>query len=652
MLQQPMFAVDSEWSPPDLNSLPDWSQAKRIGLDTETCDPGLRKLGTGIRRGTAYIAGISFCLEDDPHGPYYLPVRHLAGGNLDYDQVFNYLRDNAARFRGSIVGANLNYDMDHLLQHDVDFYHCDWRDIQVADPLIDELHMSYSMENISERWGIPGKDETLLRQAAADHGIDPKSEMWKLHSKYVGAYAEQDALLPLQLLRKQERVIEEKDLWQIYDLERAVQPVLLKMRRYGVRIDQDKLTEIERWTLEEETEALKWIKWKTGVDIGVGNVWKPKRMAPALQAEGIILTKTNNNQWSITAEILDQCGEIGEKLKRARKVNKIRTTFAASIRAHMVNGRIHCSFHQMRREKDDGDEGGVRYGRLSCSDPNLQQQPSADRDPEIAGEWRKIYIPDDDGLWLCADYSQQEPRWLTHFAELTRCTKAKEAADRYRNDPDTDNHDMMTRIINGDAEVDKWLEFDKVQYKAERTDCKQIYLGKCYGMGGPKFANKLGLPTAIAVNPYSGKSYEVAGPEAQAKLDKFDREAPYVSQLATKCERRAKSKGVIITVLGRHCHFPKLEHGGYDWTHKALNRLIQGSSADQMKKALVLLDQAGHLPMIQVHDEVNNTVHERKEVELIGQIMREAVPCNVPHKIDLEVGPNWGNIKDYRKVFE
>lgn len=641
-LQGTMFAPDSDWRPPRMEDLPDWSQAKRIGLDIETCDPYLKKLGPSVRRG-GFIAGVSFCIED--HQPFYLPTRHLGGDNLPEDQVLRYLRDQAKNFKGQVVTANGQYDFDYLAEQDIEFWHCDWRDVQIADPLINELHMSYSLANISERWGIPGKDETLLRQAAAEYGINPKSEMWKLPARYVGPYGEQDAILPLQLLRRQEKKIDELDIWDIYNLESRVQPVLLKMRRRGVLIDQDKLAQVEEWTYKQEQEMLRQVFKKTGIRIDAKDLNKADALAPALIHEGVIMTKTPTGKTSVDQLVLANAGEVGEWLMQARKVNKLRTTFVTSIQNHMVNGRVHCTFNQMRRQKETGDEGGARYGRLSSSDPNLQQQPSRD---DFADFWRSIYIPDRGGLWACLDYSQQEPRWLVHFAELYRGWRGKrldgafEAAEMYRNDPNTDNHDMMTRMVHGKEVMNE----PKDIFKKLRSDCKQIYLGLCYGMGGKKLAMKLGLPTKWVTNQRTGKSWEVAGDEAQALLDKFDDGAPFIKQIAKACEDRAKDKGIITTVLGRLCHFPMAEGGrGYDWTHKALNRLIQGSSADQMKKALVDIDDAGYELQLQVHDEVDLTVESPKEAKAIAQIMLDAVPCNVPHKVDVEIGPSWGEIK-------
>lgn len=591
------------------------------------------------------MVGISFCIEDDR--PYYLPFGHLGGDNLDEQQVLAYVRDNARRFRGTLVGANLNYDLDYLAQQRIVFPEIAYqRDIQIADPLIDELQLSYSMESISERHGLPGKDETLLRRVAGEFNVDPKGDLWKLAARYVGPYAEEDAALPLKILRRQEKIIEEEGLWDIYNLESRLQPVLLKMRRRGVRIDLRRLEQVEEWTRQEELDMLARVRVKTGVRIDPKDLNKADALAPAIRFEGVTINTTATGKLNIDQELLSHAGEVGAWLMRARKVNKLRTTFAEGTREHLIGDRIHCTFNQMRRQKEDGDEGGARYGRLSCSDPNLQQQPARD---DFAGRWRSIYVPDEGKLWACMDYSQQEPRWLTHYAEIyrgyggRRLDGAFEAAERYRRDPSTDNHTMMTQMVHGEAIT------QAENFKRLRDYCKQIYLGLCYGMGGAKMARKLGMSTKW-IQGRSGKSIEVAGDEAQALLDKFDRGAPFIKQLAAACEDRAKAKGMITTVLGRHCHFPKLENGAFDWCHKALNRLIQGSSADQTKKAVVDVDAAGYELQLQVHDELDASVSGPDEARAIAKIMRECVPSNIPAKVDIEIGPSWGEIEKLKEA--
>ena len=205
-MQFPLFTTArSDWTAPRLDSLPSWEGAKRIAIDCETRDPDLKKLGPGAgRRPDSYITGISFAIEDGPGG--YLPIRHEGGDNLPVEGVLAYLRAQASVFTGDIAGANLPYDLDYLAGDGIELNRVRYfRDIQIADPLICELHDSYSMQAIAERWGLPGKDEATLRAAAVDYKIDPKEDMWRLPARFVGEYAEEDTRLPLNILRRQER---------------------------------------------------------------------------------------------------------------------------------------------------------------------------------------------------------------------------------------------------------------------------------------------------------------------------------------------------------------------------------------------------------------------------------------------------------------
>lgn len=663
-LQLPLLLPECSWRPPSLGDLPSWAGAKRIAFDTETRDPHLKQLGSNARRPESYIVGFSFAIEDGPK--HYVPIRHEGGDNVDVDQALAYLRHQAATFDGDLCGAKLDYDIDHCAEDGIEFKSVRYfRDIQIADPLINELEMYYSMKAIAERRGLPGKDESGLREAAAAFGVDPKSGMWRLPGRYVGLYGEQDAALPLQILRRQEREIEDQGLWDIYNLESRLLPVLVRMRRRGLRVNMDRLREVETWSLDQEAQALREVEHLSGVRIAVGDVWKPEPLARALAAIGYEVPKTAKGQPSVTADLLKAVDHpVALAIRSARKVNKLRTTFAASVRTHMVGDRLHPTFNQLRAAKDegddDGDSKGGRYGRLSSDHPNIQQQPARQDEDlvdglgEYAVMWRSIYVPEEGEEFISCDYSQQEPRWLTHYAEITNQPRAHEAAQRYRDDPSTDNHQMMADLTGN---------------MVKRKQAKELFLGKCYGMGGAKLCRKLNLPTRWAVffrergretlhfdgdlaredarqaaASEGGRAFEVAGAEGQAIIDTFDRELPYVSKLAKMCEKRAEKVGYIITVLGRRCRFPVAPDGSYDWCHKALNRLIQGSSADQTKRAVVEADAAG-LPLnLQVHDEINMS-GTREQARQLAEIMSSCVEATVPFKVDTEVGPSWGEAK-------
>lgn len=620
-MQFPLFKPVSNWVKPDLSKLPSWAAAKRVAVDLETSDPDLKTLGPGPRRN-GFITGVSFAIEDGP--AFYLPIRH-AEDNLDAEQVFSYLRDQAKDFAGDVAGANLSYDLDYLIEQGVFFGKAMFRDVQIADPLINELQESYSLQNIALRYGLKGKDETMLRDAAEQYGVEnPKLGMAQIPGRFVAEYAVQDVRLPLEILRKQEPLIEAQNLWGIYNLESKLLPVLVKMRYRGVRISEERLEGIEKWATAEEQTALDKVKRHTGYAVPLGGVWEAKVLAVVLSKIGVSLGRTKTGKPNIDADVLDGIDHpVAEALAWARKVNKVRTTFAKSIRNHMVKDRIHCVFNQLAREGDDG-QGikGARYGRLSSEHPNIQQQPARD---EFAKKWRSIYIPDEGGIWSSLDYSQQEPRMTTHYAVKAGCSRAQEAADKYRNDPLTDNHQMMAELTG-----------------LPRKAAKNIYLGLCYGMGGAKLCDSLGLPTKIIEHSKTGRKIRVAGDEAQEVLDKFNEHAPFVKELAKKCSDLASKRGYIVTILGRRCHFPVDSEGNYDWTHKALNRLIQGSSADQTKAAMVEADRLGFNLQLQVHDELDQTVADRAEAERLADVMRNCVTLEVPSRVDVECGPSWG----------
>jgi DNA polymerase I-like protein with 3'-5' exonuclease and polymerase domains len=623
-LQGALFLPSSNWRPPRLSDLPQWNAAKRVAVDIETCDPMLTEMGPGVRRG-GFIAGVSFALEDGPG--FYLPIAHEGGGNLDREHVLSYVRDQAKAFTGSVVGCNLLYDLDYLAEARVTFDKAAWfRDAQVAEPLLDELQDTYNLDDIAKRWKFAGKEFNLMDEAIAAYGLKGRKgkHIWKLPARFVAEYAIQDCFLPLQLIRRQEREIVEQDLQGVYDLESKLLPVLLRMRRRGVRFSHERLAKVEQWSEEREKEALDIVHQLTGHRIGLGDVWAPEPFAKALKEIGVVAPLTDKGKPSITAEFLDGVKHpAADAMKRARQVNKLRSTFVQSIRNYAIGDRIHCVLNQLRKEKDDGDIGGAAYGRCSSEHPNMQQQPA--RDPEMGPLWRSIYIPDEGGLWASADYSQQEPRLLTHYAELARCAGAAAAAQRYREDPKMDNHAMMAELTG-----------------LPRKQAKNIFLGKCYGMGGAKLCHDCGLPTEWIFSTRHGRMIEVAGPEGKAILEQFDRRAPYVRKLADKCEQRAKENGYIITLSGRRCRFPKNDRGEFDWCHKALNRLIQGGAGDQTKMAMVAADAAGFELQLQVHDELDQTVRDRAHAEALAEIMRNVVELRVPSRVDVEVGPSWG----------
>jgi Mesyanzhinovviridae DNA polymerase len=673
-----------------MSDLPQWGLAPCIGYDVETKDPRLKEkpsVGPGVYRMDGHVVGYGVAIENGPS--IYLPIRHEGGDNLPEEGVIRYMRDQSRLFKGQAILANGQYDVDWSQNDGIIFDEAAvLRDIQILEPLIYELHPNMDLDSILERYDEPLKDEELLKEAMIAYNLagkkrtDFKSQLYKCPARYIGAYCEYDAASPIKVFRKMEPKLNSLNLWDIANLETKVMRVLLKMRRRGVLIDLEQLGRMEEWSLREEHKALAEIKSLTGVQLAVGSVWAKEPLVPIFASLGIQLKKMKTKKGGKPEYQIDQA-LFSDHLKDqpaimalawARKVNKVRTSFAKSIRRCLCpDGRIHCSFKQIAmKDESDDKEKGARYGRMSCVAPNLQQQPS--RDPEWAleeytKEWRAIYIPEHGSEWGCLDFSQQEPRWTTHFAASVNIAPgsplakalgwagklqgAQETCQAYWDDPNLDNHDFMAKLTG-----------------LKRKFAKNLYLGLCYGEGGAKLCHDLGLPTAWAVvfhgqygkkifhtqeaameaiENYEGKAhyFETAGPEGQKIIDTFNERAPFIRKLADVCKARVESSGTIRTAGGRLLHFPRKKDGTYDWTHKALNRLIQGTSADQMKAGMVAIDR--EMPdfflQLQVHDELDAS-GTREQFAKAAAIMKDCMgQCKVPFRVDVEAGPNWGYIE-------
>jgi len=652
-LQTPLWEPELTWKPTPVSSLPTWTDAKRVCIDVECRDDHLYELGPGVRRG-GYVCGVAFAIEGGE--AHYLPIRHEGGGNLAEDQVWTYLRDQAREFTGEVVFNSAPYDLDYLWDNKVEFIKAAFhRDVQVAEPLLDELQKKYGLDAICARRGLVGKDENKLREHAKAWGIDPKTGLWRLHAGAVGQYAIGDVRAPLPLLRVQEKEIEEQNLRETYDLESKVTLALVRMTRRGLRVDLDELDRVEAWAKERQSEYLDRIHFLTGVRIG--SISNNEEVSRALRAQGLeVPTRTRkgtgpgtNKPAKIEAAIqklwlLQQTDEVSKAIVSAREFAKLLGTYVAGFRKHLVKDRLHPTFKQLVGASDededngdeDGDSSGARFGRCAAKHPNVQA--SMKRSKEIQKRWRRVLIPDEGKRWFKADLGQQEPRLTVHFAEICRLPGATQAGNAFREDPCFDPYQLMVELCKTPADLD---------LKQLRDDLKEVYLGRCYGMGGGKLAKKLRLPTVWKTyeRSGSGKAYEAAGPEAQEKIDRFDRGVPYVRALARLCTKSAQIKKYIIALGNRRVRFELDENGQIKDEHKALNKLIQGSGAHQTKKAMVDLDQEGFPLQLTVHDEFGYSGDDEDEARRMGEITCNAVVIRVPFRCDIEAGPNYGDLK-------
>jgi DNA polymerase I-like protein with 3'-5' exonuclease and polymerase domains len=617
-----MFKPKSEWLPP--MDFPDIKDAKRIAIDLETKDPNITEKGAGWATNDGHIIGVAIAV-DGWEG--YYPVRHETGFNHSPEIVFDWLNEMLSTDCEKIA-HNASYDFGWLQAEGVK-----WNgriiDTMIAGPLIDENRFSYSLNAMSKEYLGESKNEFLLKETAAQWGVDAKAEMYKIPAQFVGEYAEQDAVLCLKLWDRLSVEVTKNNLETVFNLETDLLPVLMEMRKKGVRVNLDKLGVAEKELIKRENKLLNFVHDKTG---GKVDIWAARSIASIFDLCKIDYPKTDKGNPSFTKSFLENHPHpVPKAIVQAREYNKARTTFLHTIERYNHNGRIHANINQLRTEN-----GGAVTGRFSYSNPNLQQIPARDSkeaDIKIGTMIRSLFLPEEGEKWGSFDYSQQEPRLVVHYADFIGLAGSEKLVGAYREDKNTDFHTIMAEIG-----------------KIERKSAKTINLGLFYGMGVGKLADQLGI------NPE----------EAKLLITEYNERVPFVRKLADRVSDHAGKTGKVKTFLGRQCHFDLWEpkafgaHRAYPYekakeehgintplkragTYKALNRLIQGSAADQTKQAMVTLYKEGVIPMIQIHDELAISVDGSKEQqEKIIEVMENAIELNIPSKVDVAVGDNWG----------
>ena len=621
MLQSSMFTPESSWTVPAV--FPQFSDTETIAIDLETYDPHLMTCGPGWATGRGHVVGVGVATEN---WKGYFPIRHKGGGNLDEGLVLRWLTNMLSSTKREVIFHNALYDVGWLRREGI-IVQGKILDTIVAAPLVNENRFSYSLDNLGEFYCDEKKDESLLRNASLAFGVNPKSEMHKLHSKYVGPYGEQDAALTLKLWNKLKIEVAEQNLESILDMECRLIPLLLEMRWRGVRVDEEKAETVSKQLSLQEQKIMVEIKRQYGSEV---NLWANASLQAIFEKNKVWYPRTAKGMPSFQRDWLESHDhELPQLIVKARKLNKARTTFIDKmIKDHSFNGRIHAEAHAMRN-----DRGGTVSGRFSYSNPNLQQVPA--RDPEIGNLIRSLFIPEDGCQWGVFDYSQQEPRLTVHYADQMKLTGAQGAVAEYT-EKNADFHQIVADMAN-----------------IPRKQAKTINLGLSYGMGKEKLVKELGLDDM----------------EAENLFQQYHAKVPFIRALQDQCARVAMDRGYIKTFAGRRCRFDLWE-SRYErtlplpladaqekygdnlkrsYTYKALNRLIQGSAADMTKLAMLGLWEEGIVPHLQVHDEVDISIENTEQANTVTRIMENCVELAVPLLVDMELGTSWGETKEIKR---
>jgi DNA polymerase I-like protein with 3'-5' exonuclease and polymerase domains len=433
----------AEWHAP--TQLPALRRVGIIALDTEENDARLRAdKGSGWATGEGYICGVSVAYrEGGDIRAHYFPIRHPDSDNLDPAQVFGWLRDLVAS-GVRIVTQNGLFDWGWLsTDANITMPPAErLEEIGALATLVDENRLKYSLDALCAWRGIPGKDDTALKEGAAALGLPkrakPAAHIWQMPARFVGRYAEQDSISTLLLFESLDPVLDREGTRGAYRLEIDLLPMVHEMRRRGIRIDIAAAERARDHLLQKRDAAFAELSGKLGANISMAEIGRTKWLAETFDKHGIKYPLTEKGNPSFTAGntgwMPRHAHWLPPLIVKADKLNNAAVNFLQGyIIDHVVRGRVHAEIHPHR-----SDEGGTRSLRFSYSDPPLQLMPA--HDEEIAPLIRGVFLPEEGEVWAKPDISQQEFRFVVHHAAELKLPRAQEVVDRYLNDADTDAH--------------------------------------------------------------------------------------------------------------------------------------------------------------------------------------------------------------------
>ena len=649
-----------------------------IALDIETYDPNLHELGDGSIRKDGRI------LCCGAHGDGISKVFDFDNPN-DIQELRDILKDPSI---DKIYHNGIGYDLPWLycgydmiikgVQHDT----------MTRAALIDE-YQSLGLDDCCKKLGLRGKnkDETIeawyekwqaqMKLAAKSfkkYGISDNNEViiakenndfetWKLSPTEVEAlitqsykkdvwanalviwadpvgremmkkYNLQDCIATFNLFKAQEKLIE--PLHNVYEMECKLVPILLDMKKRGIRVDEKRMAELAAKVQEkadEQERKLIDMYGVTGEMISSG-----KKLGVRLNEIGIhspIKTATGAESWAEGA--LERIHHpVIPMIQEYKNYNSILNKYLrGSLSRTVINGRIHCTFLPMLRDKESGmGGGGTVTGRFSCKAPNLQQIPARNKGhgQDFSQDMRSLFLPEEGKMIAALDYSQIEAVLLGHYAQGQQATWFREQLKA-----GADLHNIVMGMTG-------------ITY---RPVVKTFNYGCIYGMG---------WKTAMEKN-YT--LFEKLAAEEGLDIETFTKDVyynyhkkfPVIKDTMEWCQNIAKAQGYIDTMGGRRQHKPKPAYDPAtgkinDFIYKMLNKLIQGTAADILKTALINAYEAGIYDVLDLHllvhdEQVVSTPFTKEGCEATVELQQTMASVYkeqllVPIKAECELGPNWG----------
>ena len=572
---------------------------RAFAFDTET---------TGLNPAEADLVGIS--VSDTPGKGWYVPVLGV-GRTVPADAVRRLLGPVLADPAIHKCGQNVKFDLGILKTFGLAVAGVDF-DSMIASFVLDSTRRSHGLDQLSLELlhYRPIPTEALIGKGRNQTTFD------KLPTDRVCEYAAEDADVAWQLRVELERQMTDPELTKLFrDVEMPLVEVLAEMEHRGIAVDTDLLARLSGEMADRMTGLRDDIHRAAGRPF---NIDSTKQLGEVLFDERKLrVGKKTTTARSTDAEVLEQLAlesddPIPKLVLEYRELAKLKGTYVDAL-PEMVSkktGRIHPSFHQT----------AAVTGRLACSDPNLQNIPIR---TETGAQIRRAFIPGKrDQVLIKADYSQVELRVLAHFS------KDEALAAAFRDDRDI--HAFVAAQIEG-------VPLDQVT-KAQRANAKTVNFGIVYGQS----AFGLSRQTGMALG------------DAKIFIERYFGRYPRIREFLDECVRHARRHGYVKTILGRRRAISDILSRNQTARNAAerfaVNTVVQGSAADLIKVAMIRIEKRireERRParmLLQVHDELvfeSPTSAAAEEAAMIREEMAQAIPLDVPVKVDVAWGRNW-----------
>lgn len=556
-----------------------------------------------------------------------------------------------------LIGHNLKGDMKWLINWGCDI---------TADQLYyDTILASYVQNTTKESHGLKDLAKEYLGMEWPTYkemvgSGKKKVTLDKQEIEKVAAYCGMDCLATYRLWQYFEKTLTNLQTGYLELIELPTARALLDMELRGVQVDvtylkaldatfglqlkqlEEKVREhvnnagfLRHWS-EQEGE---WIYKEKCVCCGDGelefvpngkvknhveefNINSNRQIAQLLQAQGAELPRTPKGNFKVDKATLEQWKHLPAVplLLEYSKIEKLKSTYTTALLEKQKNGRIYCNFNQLSKDAK-GNTFGISTGRLSSSNPNLQNIPQRTAEGKLI---RKSFISGDNNLFVDADFSQVEYRLLAHFSQ------EKVLLDAYRTDKDL--HEETIKLILGKSVVSE----------EERAIGKQLNFASVYGAQAEKI----------------GQICKISKADAEKFLSTYFKKLPGVTSWINRVKYDAHQKQGVKTLFGRFIPLPKINtHNRYDrmhWERVAVNSIIQGSAAELMKLSLIKLREAGYSTVLTVHDEfvletdaaAHSGMGPTMVAEHVQAIMENVVKLSVPIKADVGIGSTWAEAKE------